>query len=100
MTEATVERRPARVRRTQMPPLADRAYLSLASAAFLLAQQPEAPGGRGDDPGKGGGIGVILGIAVAVVVVVALVFLVLRTRAGRRTNAPRSPKSPRGRTGV
>jgi hypothetical protein len=30
-----------------------RAYLSLSGAAIFLAQnQPEAPGGRGDDPGR------------------------------------------------
>lgn len=89
MTEVTIERHPARVGRTQMQPLADPAYLSLASVAFLLAQQS-----------KGGGIGVILGIAIALVVVAGLVFFVLRKRAGQRTNAPRAPKSPRGRTGV
>jgi len=63
-----------------MQPLADRADLSLASL--------------------GGGIGVILGIALALVVVVAVIFLVLRLRSGGRTNPRRSPKSPRGRTGV
>ena len=88
-----------------MQALADRAYLSLASAAFLLAQQqPEAPGGRGDDPDKGGGLAVVLGIGIAFLVALAVVFFVLRSRAGRRggrgTNARRSPKSPRGRTGV
>ena len=83
-----------------MKPLADRAYLSLASVAvFFVAQQPQAPGGRGGDPGQGGGIGVILGIAIGLVVVVALIFLVLRSRAGGRTNPKRSPKSPRGRAG-
>ena len=76
-----------------MKPLADRAYLSLASVAvFFAAQQPQAPGGRGGDPGQGGGIGVILGIAIGLVVVVALIFLVLRSRAGGRTNPRRSPK--------
>ena len=78
----------------------DSAYLSLTGAAIVLAQsQPESPGGRGADPG-GSAIGVILGIAVAVIVIVAVVFLVLRSRAGKRGNPPRSPKSPRGRTGV
>ena len=78
----------------------DRAYLSLTGAAILLAQsQPEAPGGRGDDPG-GGALGVILGIAAAFIVVVAVVFFVVRSRAGKRGNPRRSPKSPRGRTGV
>lgn len=84
-----------------MQPLADRAYLSLSSVAIVLAaQQPEAPGGQGDDPGEGGGIGVILGIAIGFVVVAALIFLLLRSRARGRTNPRRSPKSPRGRTGV
>jgi uncharacterized iron-regulated membrane protein len=78
----------------------DRVYLSLSGAALFIAQnQPEAPGGRGDDPG-GGALGVILGIAVAFIVVAAVVFFVLRSRAGRRGNPRRSPKSPRGRTGV
>lgn len=78
----------------------DRAFLSLTGVAIFLAQnQSEGPGGRGDDPG-GSAIGVILGIAVAFVVIAAVVFLVLRSRAGKRTNPPRPPKSPRGRTGV
>jgi hypothetical protein len=86
--------------RPKMQPLADRAYLSLASGAIVFAaQQPEAPGGRGDDPGEGGGIGLILGIAIAFLVVVAVVFFVLRSRGRGRTNPRRSPKSPRGRTG-
>jgi hypothetical protein len=77
-----------------------RAYLSLSGAAIFLAQnQPEAPGGRGDDPGKGAVV-VIIGIAVAVIVIAAVVFFVLRSRAGGRGNPRRSPKSPRGRTGV
>ena len=63
-----------------MQPRADPAHLSLASL--------------------GGGIGAILGVAIALVVVVAVIFLVLRLRSGGRTNAKRSPKSPRGRTGV
>ena len=42
----------------------------------------------------------ILGIAAAFIVVAAVVFFVLRSRAGGRGNPPRSPKSPRGRTGV
>jgi hypothetical protein len=69
------------------------------TAALWLAAQPEAPGGRGDDPG-GSAIGVILGIAAAVIVVAAVAFLVVRSRAGKRTNPPQSPKSPRGRKGV
>ncbi len=78
----------------------DTAYLSLSGAVIVLAQnQPESPGGRGADPG-GSAIGVILGIAVALVVIAVVVFLVLRSRAGKRTNPPRSPKGPRGRTGV
>jgi hypothetical protein len=78
----------------------DRVYLSLSGAAFFIAQnQPEAPGGRGDDPGMGA-LGIILGIAAAFIVVIAVVFLVLRSRAGKRGNPRRSPKSPRGRTGV
>ena len=78
----------------------DRVYLSLSGAAIVIAQnQPESPGGRGADPG-GGAIGVILGIAAAFIVVVAVVFFVLRSRAGKRGNPRRSPKSPRGRTGV
>jgi len=78
----------------------DRAYLSLSGAAILIAQnQPEAPGGRGDDPG-GGAIGVIIGIALAFLVVLAVLFFVVRSRAGKRGNPRSSPKSPRGRTGV
>lgn len=84
-----------------MKPFADRAYLSLSSAAILLAaQQPEAPGGRGDDPGKGGGVAVVLGIAIAFLVAIAVVFFLLRSRSRGRTNPGRRPKSPRGRTGV
>ena len=79
----------------------DRVYLSLSGAAILIAQspQPEAPGGRGDDPGMGA-LAIILGIAAAFLVVIAVVFLVVRSRAGKRGNPRRSPKSPRGRTGV
>jgi hypothetical protein len=78
----------------------DRVYLSLSGAAIVIAQsQPEAPGGRGDDPGMGA-LGISLGITAAFLVVIAVVFLVVRSRAGKRGNPQRSPKSPRGRTGV
>ncbi|MDQ3588554.1 MAG: hypothetical protein M3375_09440 [Actinomycetota bacterium] len=84
-----------------MQPLADRAYLSLSSAAIMFASpQPEAPGGRGDDPGKAGGLAVVLGIAIAFLVAIAVVFFLLRSRSRGRTNPKRPPKSPRGRTGV
>lgn len=79
---------------------ADRAYLSLAALTFLAAQKAEAPGGRGDEPGEGGGLAVVIGIAVAFLVTIALVYFLLRARAGKRTNPGSSPKSPRGRRGV
>jgi heme/copper-type cytochrome/quinol oxidase subunit 2 len=86
-----------------MRQLSERAYLSLATVAFLIAQgskQSEAPGGRGDDPGTGGGLAIVIGIAIAFLVAVAVVFFLVRLRAGKRTNPGAPPKSPRGRTGV
>ena len=78
----------------------DRVYVQLSGAAIVIAQsQPEAPGGRGDDPGIGA-LGIILGIAAAFLVVIAVVFLVVRSRAGKRGNPRRSPKSPPRRAGV
>ena len=69
----------------------------LATLHSMLVFAQETGSGRGENPGDGGGIAIILGVIAAVVVTLVVVGLLLRSRS--RKAAETAPESVEHRPG-